>query len=133
MFNKSKALAWSLLAATFLLGAVVGGVAMETWGDDYDGRRYGSREHVSYTDRLEAELALTSAQRESVQVILDRRGEAMHELWNEYRPLLDTLRDQIRGEIMSLLDEKQQETFSEMIAHSDSVREHGRRRSSRDQ
>lgn len=106
---------------------------METWGDDYDGRRHGSREHVSYTDRLEAELALTSAQRESVQVILDRRGEAMHELWNEYRPLLDTLRDQIRGEIMSLLDEKQQETFSEMIAHSDSVREHGRRRSSRDQ
>ena len=132
MFNKSKALAWSLLAATFLLGAVVGGVAMETWGDD-DGRRHQSRERVSYADRLEAELALTAAQRESVQVILDRRGEAMHGLWNEYRPRLDTLRDQIRGEIISLLDEEQREKFSQMVAHSDSVREHGRGRSSRDQ
>ena len=133
MFNKSKALAWSLLVATFLLGAVVGGVAMETLGDDYDGRRHQSRERVSYADRLEAELALTSAQRESVQVILERRGEAMHGLWNEYRPRLDTLRDHIRGEIISLLDEEQREKFSEMVAHSDSVREHGRGRSSRDQ
>jgi len=133
MFNKSKALAWSLLAATFLLGAVVGGVAMETWGEDDDGQRYRSRERVSYADRLEAELALTAAQRESVQVILDRRGEAMHGLWNEYRPRLDTLRDHIRGEIISLLDEEQREKFSEMVAHSDSVREHGRGRSSRDQ
>ena len=133
MFNKSKALAWSLLVATFLLGAVAGGVAMDTWGDDYDGRRHQSRERVSYADRLEAELALTPAQRESVQVILERRGDAMHELWDEYRPRLDTLRHQIRGEIASLLDEEQQQRFSEMISHSDSVREHGRRRSSRDQ
>ena len=133
MFNKSKALAWGLLVATFLLGAVVGGMAMEMWEDDDDGQRRQTREHVSYTDRLEAELALTAAQRESVQVILERRAEAMHELWNDYRPRLDTLRNMIRGEIASLLDEEQRERFSEMIAHSDSVREHGRRRSSRDE
>ncbi len=106
---------------------------MEKWGDDYDGRRHRSREHVSYADRLEAELALTSTQRESVQVILERRGEAMHEMWNAYRPRLDTLRDQIRGEIMSLLDEEQQERFSEMISHSDSVRRQRSQGDSRDE
>jgi hypothetical protein len=124
MFSKSKALAWSLLTATFLVGVAVGGVGMAAWAGDDDGRRRHPRERVSYSDRLQQELALTPAQLESVRVILDRREEQMRQLWSEVHPQFDTLRAQIREEITGILDEEQRGKFAEMIAHSDSVRRH---------
>jgi hypothetical protein len=122
MFSKSKALAWSLLAVTFLLGVAAGGIAMAAWDDDDESRRRRAHERVSYSDRLQQELALTPAQRESVNVILERREEQMRLLWSEVHPQFDTLRAQIRAEIINVLDDQQREQFAEMIAHSDSVR-----------
>jgi hypothetical protein len=133
MFSKSKASAWILLAVTFLLGVAAGGVAMAAWNDDGDnGRREHPRERVSYSDRLQEELALTQAQRESVDVILERREEQMRQLWSNIHPQFDTLRAQVRSEISGILDEEQRATFAEMIAHSDSVRRHRSRGGTRD-
>jgi hypothetical protein len=126
MGNRSKTLAASLLAATFLLGIAVGGVAMAAWGDDDDGRRSRSREHASYAERLAERLDLTAAQQESVAKILERRQEAMHQLWQDVHPRLDSLRLQIRDEILAVLDQEQQATYEDLIARSDSVREHRR-------
>jgi hypothetical protein len=132
MFSKSKALAWSLLAATFLAGVALGGVGMAAWAGDDDDRPRHPRERVSYADRLQQELTLTAAQRESVQVILERREERMRQLWEEVHPQFDTLRTQIREEITAVLDDEQRERFAEMIAHSDSARRHRSRGGPRD-
>jgi hypothetical protein len=128
MLNRSKALAASLLAATFLLGIALGGVAMAAWGDDDDdGRRTRrSREHVSYAERLAERLDLTATQQESVAVILERRQEAMHQLWQGVHPQFDSLRLQVRDEILAVLDVEQQAAYEDLIARSDSVREHRR-------
>ncbi len=131
MGNRSKTLAASLLAATFLLGIAVGGVAMAAWGDDDDGRRTSSRERVSYAERLAERLDLTAAQQESVAVILERRQEAMHQLWQDVHPQLDSLRLQIRDEILAVLDEEQAAAYEDLIARSDSVREHRQRHGER--
>jgi hypothetical protein len=127
-------LATSLLAATFVLGIAVGGVAMAAWGDDDDdnGRRSRSRERVSYAERLAERLDLSAAQQESVAVILERQQEGMQQLWQDVHPQFDSLRLQIRSEIMAVLDEPQQGTYQELIARSDSIRgEHLRRHGER--
>jgi hypothetical protein len=133
MPNRSKMLATSLLAATFVLGIAVGGVAMAAWGDDDDnGRRSRSRERVSYAERLAERLDLSTPQQESVAVILERRQEGMQQLWQDVHPQFDSLRLQIRSEIMAVLDEGQQAAYEELIARSDSIRgDHLRRHSER--
>ncbi len=122
MLNRSKLWAAGLLFATFAVGLAVGGAVSAARGDD-DGDFRGRRgRRTSYAERLQEDLALQPAQRESVKVILERRQTAMQELWREVAPRFDTLRTQIRGEIMGLLDEAQQARFQELIARSDSAR-----------
>ncbi len=127
MLNRSKALAASLLAATFVLGAAAGGVAMSLWEDDDDDRRTRPRERVSYAERLADHLELTEAQQESVAVILERRQEAVRQMWQEVHPRYDSLRVQIHDDIMAVLEEEQRAAYEELIARSDSVRRHRRR------
>jgi len=132
MLKRSKALAASLLGATFLLGIAVGAVAMAAWDDDDGDRPSRSRERVSYSERLAEQLNLTPVQQESVTVILERRQEAMHGMWQQMHPRFDSLRVQIRNEILAVLDEEQQAAYQRLISRSDSARgDHGRRRSER--
>ncbi|MDH3292313.1 MAG: periplasmic heavy metal sensor [Gemmatimonadota bacterium] len=122
MLNRSKSLAVSLLAATFLLGVAVGGVALAAWGDRGDAPERPPRERQSYSDILERELSLTTAQRESVDVILTRRQQAMTDMWAEIGPRFDSLRAQIRVEIAQVLDEEQQGKYQDMITRSERYR-----------
>jgi Spy/CpxP family protein refolding chaperone len=122
MLNRSKSLAVSLLAATFFLGVAVGGVALAAWGDRSDDRERRPRERQSYSEILERELSLTSAQRESVEVILARRQQVMTDMWAEIGPRFDSLRDQIRVEITQVLDEEQQAKYQDMITRSERYR-----------
>ncbi len=122
MLNRSKLWAAGLLFATFAVGLAVGGAVSAARGDD-DGDFRGRRgRRTSYAERLQEDLALQPAQRESVKVILERRQTAMQELWRDVAPQFDTLRTLIRGEIMGLLDEAQQARFQELITRSDSAR-----------
>lgn len=132
MLNRSKTLAASLLAATFLLGIAVGVVGMAAWDDDDGDRRSRSRERVGYAERLAEQLDLTADQRDSVAAILERRQAAMHQLWQEVHPQFDSLRLQIRRDITALLDDEQRAAYQSLIARSDSVRgDHNRRHGER--
>lgn len=127
MINRSKTLAASLLGATFLLGVAVGGGSVAAWGDDDRPEPPERRERPSYSDILTQELSLTPAQRESVEVILDRRETAMHQLWQDFGPRFDTLRMQIRDEIRGVLDSNQTGKYEELILRSERRRGEGDR------
>jgi len=122
MFNRSKTLAVALLVATFVLGMTVGGAAWATLKDDTGIQPRRDHERLSYAERLERDLGLTTAQRESVEVILERRQGAMREMWHEMAPRYDSLRQQLKTEIGALLNEEQREELQRLEARADSSR-----------
>ena len=121
MIHRSKWLAGAMILATFAAGTAVGSAISVAWGE----RKASAeplRRHMSYAERLNEELSLTPVQRESVAVILSRRQDAMHEMWQEMQPRFDSLRAQIRADILSQLDATQRARFHALIAESDSAR-----------
>ena len=100
----------------------MGTVVSTAWGDRPDPTEERRERRPRYSERLQSELGLTEAQRESVEVIVRRRQEAMHGIWADMRPRFDTLRLQIRSEVATLLDGDQLATYETMIAKSDSAR-----------
>lgn len=130
MFDQSKLFAGTLLVVTFVAGAAVGIALSGAWDDGDDDRRHRGRERLSYTERLDQALDLTSAQRESISALMDRRQATMRGIWHEIEPRFDSLRAQIRSEILALLDETQQQKFAKLIARSDSARAARERRGS---
>ncbi len=129
MLNRSKIAAASLVLVTFVAGGVVGSVISDAWGNDErpsserSRGRDGDRERrPSYSERLGDALDLTTAQRESVSVILKRRQEGLGQIWTETQPRFDSLRLEIREDISKQLDSVQQATYQEMISRSDSAR-----------
>jgi len=122
MFNRSKGLAVALLAATFVLGAAVGGTAWTAIMDDGGQPTRRDHQRLSYAERLERDLSLTAAQRESVEVILEQRQGAMREIWREMEPRYDSLRQQLQTEISAVLNEEQREELQRLEARADSAR-----------
>jgi Spy/CpxP family protein refolding chaperone len=61
-------------------------------------------------------LGLTPAQREQVQVILERRRTQMDAFWQEARPRLRAVVDSTETEIRALLSPEQQAAFDRMRA-----------------
>ncbi|MGD8727122.1 MAG: periplasmic heavy metal sensor [Gemmatimonadales bacterium] len=124
MFSRSKALAVALLVATFALGAAVGGTVWAALEGDRSPQPRRERERPSFAERLERDLGLTIAQRESVDVILDRQQTAMRTIWSEMTPRYDSLRALIRNQIIAVLDQEQREEFLRLEARADSARRH---------
>ncbi len=124
MLNRSKALAAALLAATFVLGVAVGAAGLAAWTDSRRERPRRESERLGFVDRLERDLDLTAQQRDSVAMIVDRRNDAMREVWREMAPRFDSLRSVINQEILAVLDDEQQAGFEAMLARADSARRH---------
>lgn len=125
MLNKSKLVAVSLLIVVFVAGTVVGGAVSAVWGGGEDRGRHEHRDRRprrSYTQMLTEELDLTSGQQDSVRAILERREQAMRDIWKQTEPRFDSLRQQIREDILAQLDAAQQEKYRALIAKSDSAR-----------
>jgi hypothetical protein len=123
MLNRSKFMALILLAGVFVAGGVVGGAVSNAWGERAEAKKVCVRpERQSYVDRLNRDVALTAAQRDTAQKIVDRHEAGMREMWREVRPRMDALRNEIRRDIMEVLDERQQEIYRGLIARSDSIR-----------
>ncbi len=129
MLNRSKVWAVGLLFAVFASGVAVGGAVSAAWGNDEtpaeearERSRDGRRERVSYGERLQNELALTSAQREAVDQILARRQAAVDELWGKVRPEFRQLWADVRTEINAVLNDEQRVQYQELLARSDSAR-----------
>lgn len=122
MFDKSKLWATGLLVAAFAAG-VAAGVASTAWGDRHEGDRRGrQREQVGYLDRLNHDLQLSPAQRDSVSAILKRYDEPMRELWRRGRQQVDSMRLLVRTEIDAVLNPEQQARYQIMNQRLDSLR-----------
>ncbi|HEX9728409.1 MAG TPA: hypothetical protein VGA37_07900 [Gemmatimonadales bacterium] len=124
MLNRSKLYALLLLLGVFVTGTVVGGAVSAAWGDRA-AKRTGNADRPprrSYAERLEQELGLDAGQRDSIVEILRRNQEAMRDLWTETRPRMDTIRSNVRSEILSLLTDEQREAYTTYNARNDSVR-----------
>ena len=121
MLNRSKLYAAALLLAVFAAGIAVGGAATAALADRRDADRE-KRARPSYVDRLDRDVGLRPAQRDTIQRIVDDYDAAMQEVWQEIRPRFETIRQDIRSRIISVLDSAQAEQYRALIARSDSVR-----------
>jgi hypothetical protein len=119
--TRSRLGAVALLIATFVLGGLIGGAAT-TMADRRVHGGHGDRPHPSFVDRLASDLGLSAAQRDSVQVVLDRHQPAMESLWERIRPQFQTERQGIRNEINALLTPEQQAKYAALIQRQDSLR-----------
>jgi hypothetical protein len=120
--TRSRTGAAILLIAAFVFGGLVGGAAT-TMADR--GRR---PKRLGYVERLTADLALSAAQRDSVQTLLDRHQPAMDSLWEQIRPQFQSERQAIRNAITDLLTPEQQEKYA-ALQRQDSLRRAEKERS----
>jgi Spy/CpxP family protein refolding chaperone len=121
MPSRPKLLAVALLAAVFVAGAV-SGWAVQAWADarDRSGRKGPRAERtVAY---LATELELTAAQQDSVRAVFARYRGAMDAVWRDVRPRFDSVRAQVRADIMTHLAPGQQARYRELIARMDERR-----------
>lgn len=118
--TRSRTGAAVMLVAAFVFGGLVGGAAtMMADRKAHMNRHAGPR--PTYVERLTADLGLTDAQRDSVQVVLDRHQPAMDSLWQLIRPQFQSERQAIRNAISALLTPEQQAKYT-MLQRQDSLR-----------
>lgn len=117
--TRSRSGAAALLVATFVLGGLVGGAA--TTVADHRGHPDARRGRPSFIDRLSGDLNLSTTQRDSIQMVLDRHQPAMDSLWQLIRPQFSAERQAIRNEISALLTQDQQARYLE-LQRQDSIR-----------
>jgi Spy/CpxP family protein refolding chaperone len=111
----SRRRALLLLAVTFVVSAAlgVGGTLLALRPAGW--HRHPDREHGGYVARLDRELGLAPAQRDSVHAVLERHRPAMDSLWRATRAPIETLRMRIRSEIRTHLTPEQRERYDEML------------------
>jgi Spy/CpxP family protein refolding chaperone len=119
--TRSRLGAAFLLVARFVLGGLVGGAATTMADRKSHSRDHGDHPRPSFVDRLQADLGLTPAQRDSVQAVLDRHQPAMDSLWQIIRPQFQSERQAIRNAISALLTPEQQAKYT-MLQRQDSLR-----------
>lgn len=112
--TRSRAGAVIMLVATFVLGGLVGGAAT-SMADKNRHTLPKPDDHTrpSYLDRLQTDLDLTPAQRDSIQAVLDRHQPAMDSLWEQIRPQFQSERQAIRNAINGLLSADQRAKYLE--------------------
>jgi len=69
-----------------------------------------------YVAKLKQDLGLTPEQLTQVTAILDQTGQRFRDLRQRMDPEFDTIRQQQRGKIMSLLNEEQQGKYRQILA-----------------
>ncbi|MGH7562597.1 MAG: hypothetical protein ACRENB_16435 [Gemmatimonadales bacterium] len=119
--TRSRLGAGALLAATLLLGLVIGGTA-STFADRRQHERRGHGERMGYVERLARDVELNPAQQDSVRALLERHRPVMDSLWDVVRPMFDSEREKIRNEIRALLTPQQLEKYNARIHRQDSRR-----------
>jgi hypothetical protein len=120
--TRTRLAAGLLLLATFVLGGFFGG-AVSTYAERRDfAKRHGHRERPTYVDRLDQEISLSSPQRDSISLILDRHRPVMDSLWAIVGPQFDSERESIRREIRALLSPEQLDKYNAMIQRQDTRR-----------
>ena len=105
------------LAIIFLIGALLVGATLTYAADrvmgDHDCAQ--SRSRSALRGRLADDLSLSDAQRTQLDNILARRHADMDVVLAPVRPALDSIRHRARGEIVRMLDDKQQAAFQKIL------------------
>lgn len=105
------------LAIIFLIGALLVGATLTYAADrvmgDHDCAQ--SRSRSALRGRLADDLSLSDAQRTQLDNILARRHADMDVVLAPVRPALDSIRHRARGEIVRMLDDKQQVAFQKIL------------------
>jgi Spy/CpxP family protein refolding chaperone len=116
----------STLWAIALLIAVAGaGFGLGAVTTDYTHRpppREG-RSREGYAAHLARELALDSAQADSVRGILQRYRPAMRAVFDQVRPQMDSVRRQMQTDIHNLLTPDQRQRFDSLLVRERAMRE----------
>lgn len=112
MFNQSKAFAIGLLVAVLVAGIALGAAGSHWASAHRVGPPHPNR---SYADRLAQQLALDSAQRDSVAGILRRYDPQMRAIFASVRPQMDSLRERLRADIRAQLTPAQQAAYQQII------------------
>ena len=119
--TRSRTGAAVLLLAALLIGSLIGGAFTRV----ATRQAPPGRPRPTYVDRLSEDLALTRAQRDSIQVVLDRHQPTMDSLWTvvrqQFGPQFQSERQRIRNEIRPLLTPEQQAKYAE-LQRQDSLR-----------
>jgi hypothetical protein len=107
-----------LLVGALVVGGLLGGGAT-LLADRHAHKAHGPR--PGYVERLAADLGLSDAQRDSIQLVLDRHQPAMDSLWQLIRPQFQSERQLIRNEISLLLTPEQKAKYAQ-LQRQDSLR-----------
>jgi Spy/CpxP family protein refolding chaperone len=108
------------LALGFLIGTLVAGGALGFTADRLMTRNASRSptERAAMRQYLADRLELTPAQRARVDSILDNRHREMSRVVAPVKPRLDSVRDQARSQILSVLSPSQQAEFRRIIEES---------------
>ncbi|MGH9461685.1 MAG: hypothetical protein ACRD1X_10745 [Vicinamibacteria bacterium] len=113
---------WASLLSTLIVGMGMG-VAMDRLVLDRDARGGDRRGRVSgLAERLNNELRLTPEQQTKVEAALTANQERAREFWRESQTAYETLRNEFRQDIRTLLTPEQRARFDEMIRRGDDRR-----------
>jgi len=122
--TRSTRTATLLLLVAFLLGTVAGaGVLALSHRPPKPGHSQGAS---GYLSRLEKDLDLTPAQRDSVGAILKRFEPRMDSIWQDIRPRFETVRAEIRSNINAQLTPDQQRRYADLLERQDARRRNGK-------
>lgn len=117
VFGRVRLLGFSLLAITFVAGALAGAAIDRAVGDEpqasearQDRRGDDQRGRSWLIDRVE----MSDAQRASIDSILELRAQRMRAVWREVEPQLDAISDSARAEIMAVLTPEQRAEYDKL-------------------
>lgn len=117
VFGRVRLLGFSLLAITFVAGALAGAAIDRAVGDEpqaseaqQDRRGDDQRGRSWLIDRVE----MSDAQRASIDSILELRAQRMRAVWREVEPQLDAISDSARAEIMDVLTPEQRAEYDKL-------------------
>ncbi|MCL5006121.1 MAG: hypothetical protein M1404_06270 [Acidobacteria bacterium] len=106
---------------TFLLGIVVGGVGVYTYGW-YTGQwqRKFSRHHV--VEYLRRHLDLSNTQTTELKQIVDEMQQKQREVQQQVEPQFQAVREEARARTRAILNPQQLQKFDEMVKRWDEWR-----------
>ena len=121
-----------LVILVFLLGIALGAVGMrvaeqKVWGDRREdrGRMAGP---ARFVEQLTKELALTTAQQQQLNSILEDTRKNYDVIYAPVRPQIEQARQEGRGRIRAMLTPEQAAKFDEMLRKIDEDRKNRERR-----
>jgi|GEM_PF-454982 len=113
------------LAVVFLLGMVIGGAGMYSYGW-YTGRWHRAFSRHRVVDYLQRQLSLSPSQTQQLQQIVKNMETKESELREQVAPQFQAIREEARTETRKILNAQQVEKFNAMVKRWDAKRNRSR-------